>query len=44
MASKQGACIVNYSVDDPDDKKNIQLNEFDHYGTRWELAKNNKSI
>ena len=27
----KGACIVNYSVDDPDDKKNIQLNKFDHY-------------
>jgi cytidyltransferase-like protein len=27
----KGACIVNYSADDPNDKKNIQLNKFDHY-------------
>lgn len=30
MVSK-GSCIVNYSHDDPDIKKNIQLNQFDHY-------------
>jgi len=30
MVSK-GACIVNYSKDDPDNKKDIQLNKFDHY-------------
>jgi cytidyltransferase-like protein len=30
MVSK-GACVVNYSKDDPNDKKNIQLNKFDHY-------------
>ena len=30
MVSK-GSCIVNYSQSDPDDKKNIQLNKFDHY-------------
>ena len=30
MVSK-GSCIVNYSKDDPDTKKNIQLNKFDHY-------------
>ena len=30
MVSK-GACIVNYSKGDPDNKKNIQLNKFDHY-------------
>ncbi len=30
MVSK-GSCIVNYSEDDPDNKKNIQLNMFDHY-------------
>lgn len=30
MVSK-GSCVVNYSKDDPDIKKNIQLNKFDHY-------------
>lgn len=30
MVSK-GSCIVNYSKDDPDNKKNIKLNKFDHY-------------
>ena len=30
MVSK-GSCIVNYSKDDPDNKKSIQLNRFDHY-------------
>ena len=30
MVSK-GSCIVNYSNDNPDNKKNIQLNKFDHY-------------
>tara|TARA_B100000787_G_scaffold95516_1_gene70496 strand:- start:561 stop:1334 length:774 start_codon:yes stop_codon:yes gene_type:complete len=30
MVSK-GSCIVNYSKDDPDNKKSIQLNKFDHY-------------
>tara|TARA_B100000575_G_C22962746_1_gene556124 strand:+ start:106 stop:879 length:774 start_codon:yes stop_codon:yes gene_type:complete len=30
MVSK-GSCIVNYSKDDPNDKKNIKLNKFDHY-------------
>ena len=27
----EGKCIVNYSKDDPDAKKNIQLREFDHF-------------
>ena len=27
----KGSCIVNYSKDSPDNKKNIQLNLFDHY-------------
>jgi len=27
----KGACIVNYSSDNPDDKKSIKLNKFDHY-------------
>lgn len=27
----KGSCIVNYSKDLPDNKKNIQLNKFDHY-------------
>ena len=27
----KGSCIVNYSKDNPDSKKNIQLNKFDHY-------------
>ena len=26
-----GSCIVNYSKDEPNNKKNIQLNKFDHY-------------
>ena len=26
-----GSCIVNYSKDNPDNKKSIQLNKFDHY-------------
>ena len=30
MVSK-GSCVVNYSKDDPNNKKNIQLNKFDHY-------------
>ena len=30
MVSK-GSCIVNYSKDDPNNKKNIQLNKFDNY-------------
>jgi cytidyltransferase-like protein len=30
MVSK-GSCVVNYSKDDPDNKKSIQLNKFDHY-------------
>ena len=30
MVSK-GSCIVNYSHNDPDQKQNIQLNQFDHY-------------
>lgn len=30
MVSK-GSCIVNYSKSGPNDKKNIQLNQFDHY-------------
>ena len=30
MVSK-GSCIVNYSKDSPDNKKNIKLNKFDHY-------------
>lgn len=30
MVSK-GSCVVNYSKDNPDNKKNIQLNKFDHY-------------
>tara|TARA_B100000780_G_scaffold264088_1_gene218458 strand:+ start:8861 stop:9634 length:774 start_codon:yes stop_codon:yes gene_type:complete len=30
MVSK-GSCIVNYSKKNPDNKKNIQLNKFDHY-------------
>ena len=30
MVSK-GTCIVNYSKNDPNQKKNIQLNQFDHY-------------
>ncbi len=27
----KGSCVVNYSDDDPNIKKNIQLNKFDHY-------------
>ena len=27
----KGSCIVNYSKDSPDKKRNIQLNTFDHY-------------
>ena len=30
MVSK-GSCVVNYSKNDPNNKKNIQLNKFDHY-------------
>ena len=30
MVSK-GSCVVNYSHDDPNNKKSIQLNQFDHY-------------
>ena len=30
MVSK-GSCIVNYSKDNPNNKKSIQLNKFDHY-------------
>ena len=30
MVSK-GSCVVNYGKDDPNHKKNIQLNQFDHY-------------
>ena len=30
MVSK-GTCIVNYSKNDPNQKENIQLNQFDHY-------------
>lgn len=27
----KGACVINYSEDDPSNKKNVQLNKFDHY-------------
>ncbi len=27
----KGSCVVNYSKFDPDDKKSVQLNMFDHY-------------
>lgn len=27
----KGTCIVNFSSDNPDDKKSIKLNKFDHY-------------
>lgn len=27
----KGSCVVNYSKDNPDNKKNIQLNKFDQY-------------
>lgn len=30
MVSK-GSCVVNYSIDEPENKKNVQLNKFDHY-------------
>jgi len=30
MVSK-GSCIINYSKKDPENKKNLQLNQFDHY-------------
>ncbi|MDA9903810.1 phosphomannose isomerase type II C-terminal cupin domain, partial [Gammaproteobacteria bacterium] len=30
MVSK-GSCVINYSKDSPDNKKNIQLDQFDHY-------------
>ena len=30
MVSK-GSCVVNYSADDPDNKKSVQLNKYDHY-------------
>ncbi|MDA8928834.1 adenylyltransferase/cytidyltransferase family protein [Gammaproteobacteria bacterium] len=30
MVSK-GSCIVNYSKDEPNNKQNIRLNQFDHY-------------
>ena len=30
MVSK-GSCVVNFSKDDPDNKKKIQLDKFDHY-------------
>ena len=30
MVSK-GSCVVNYSKNDPSQKQNIQLNQFDHY-------------
>ena len=30
MVSK-GSCVVNFSKDDPENKKSIQLNKFDHY-------------
>ena len=30
MVSK-GSCVVNYSKDDPNNKRNIRLNKFDHY-------------
>ena len=30
MVSK-GSCIINYSKNDPENKKNLQLNQFDHY-------------
>lgn len=30
MVSK-GSCVINYSKDNPNYKKNIQLNQFDHY-------------
>ena len=27
----KGSCVVNYSIDNPDNRKDIQLNKFDHY-------------
>ena len=27
----KGSCVVNYSTDDPSNKKNIQLNKFDQF-------------
>ena len=27
----RGSCVVNYSKDNPDNKRNIKLNKFDHY-------------
>ena len=27
----KGSCIVNYSNEDPENRKNVQLNKFDHY-------------
>ena len=27
----KGSCVVNYSKDDPDNRKDVQLNKFDHY-------------
>lgn len=27
----RGACVVNYSLDEPSNKKNIKLKQFDHY-------------
>jgi cytidyltransferase-like protein len=27
----KGSCVVNYSKDNPDNRKDIQLNKFDHY-------------
>ena len=27
----KGSCEVNYSIEDPNDRKNLQLNKFDHY-------------
>ena len=38
-----GSCIVNYSKDDPNNKKSIQLNKFDHYlvpVTEWHQITN----
>ena len=27
----KGSCVVNYSKDDPSERKNVRLNKFDHY-------------
>ena len=27
----KGSCVVNYSKEDPDNRKDVQLNQFDHY-------------